>query len=370
MKHRFTLFLALLFFSTANAQITITQNDFADANDTVRMSVAVWNPFLDFGATGANHTWDFSDLQWQSQYVDTFFNPLFTRATYALTYSNTFINPFRANIAKKEDNALTTFPFLSNIFSDNYNFYYKSQTFYAQKGMGMRVSAFPTSVPMFHFDTIYRFPMHFGDEDSSHSDYSLFVPQMGFFAHQQKRVNKVDGWGTLTTPFGTFDVLRQVSEIRASDSLYIDTLNFGFNINADIQREYKWIANGEKVPLLQINTQTGILGQFQNFEFITKIIYRDSVRFELPEPTGISSIDNELQFQIFPNPTSGNFVVLNPAASQTSSLQITDVSGRIIFAKQNFDALENIDASAWARGIYFVTLRSDSKQAVRKVVIE
>ena len=363
------LLLLVLFFSfcASNAQITITQTDFANASDTVRMTEAVWNPLLDFGATGANYAWDFSELQWQNQYIDTFLNPIFT-GLYNLTFSNIPFNPYRSNIAKKADNTLTTLPLLSNIFTNGYNFYYKTQSLLTQKGIGMRVSGFPTAVPMTHPDTIYHFPMDYGNEDSSWSDYTVRIPQLGTFSHKQHRTSKIDGWGTLTTPYGTFDVLRHVTEIRGSDSLYIDTLNFGFKIDNDIQREYKWITNGKMAPLLQINTQAGILNQFQNFEFVTKILYRDSVRFVV---SGLADANrDEIQFHVFPNPATDNLMVFCSSNAVQQSLLIADMSGRVVFKKENAEMNEKIDASGWERGIYFVTLRSGNRQSVRKLAVQ
>lgn len=366
---KYYLSLALLFsLRLTNAQITISQGDFADAFDTVRMSQAVWNPLLDFAATGANYTWDFSELEWQGQYVDTFLSPLFVHPIYNITFSNLSFNPYRSNLSQRVENTLTTFPFLSNIFTNSYNFYYKSQSSYLHKGIGMRVSGFPTSVPMSNPDTLYKFPMEFGNEDSTWSDYTVRIPDLGTFSHQQHRVNKVDGWGTLTTPYGTFDVLRHVTDIRGSDSLYIDTLNAGFKLDNDILREYKWITKNEMGPLLQINTQAGILGQFQNFEFVTKILYRDSVRFT---PTGIYNLGkDEISFRIFPNPASNQFTVTSASDIYNSSLIITDVCGRIILSKQMTGNTEYVDAGSWERGVYLVILCAENRQSIRRVVIQ
>jgi hypothetical protein len=63
-----TLILSLFLVSvgTLFSQITLQVNDFATANDTVRMSLA--NPFtIDLQNTGANAVWDFSQLSAQSQ---------------------------------------------------------------------------------------------------------------------------------------------------------------------------------------------------------------------------------------------------------------------------------------------------------------
>lgn len=351
-----------------SAQITIDQNDFAGPGDTVRMSVGVWNPLLNFSATGANHTWDFSQLEWQSQYVDTFLNPMFTGPVYAFVFSNLPTNPYRSNIAKKEDNILTSIPIVSTIFTNPYNFYYKTAISYRQKGIGMRVSGFPTAVPMKHPDTLYRFPIEFGNEDSSWSDYSVIIPQLGVYSHQQHRINKVDGWGTLTTPFGTFDVLRVRTEIHGSDSLYIDTLNFGFRVDNDIQREYKWFGKNQMEPLLQINTQAGILGQFQNFEFVTKIVYRDSVRFQTTSVNNISA--NEITFSIYPNPSNGWFFVSLPDNAGKVSIILSDLSGRVLLNKEMISSIEAVDASQLPKGIYLLTLQNETTRAHKKIAVE
>ncbi len=361
-------FLFCLPIYSLTAQTTINQNDFADAGDTVRMSIAVWNPLLDFGATDTNYTWDFSSLQWQSQYVEEFLNPTYTGTTYAFVFSNLSINPYRSNIAKPADNPLTTLPILSSVFTDGYNFYYKSSSFYRQRGLGMKVSGFPTPVPMTHSDTLYRFPMNYGNEDSAYSDYKVNVPNLGVYVHKQHRVNKADGWGTLITPFGTFDALRVRTEITGSDSVYIDTLNTGFKLDNDIQREYKWFGKDQLVPLLQINTQAGIFGQFQGFEFVTRIVYRDSVRFD---PTGIFNfVKEEIQFLVFPNPSTGSFFLSLPPDLTNVSLKLTDVSGRLILQREVNAPLEMINTEALARGIYILTLQSNQGAASKKLVIE
>lgn len=362
------LFISFIFSLFSNAQITIDDTDFADANDTARLSVAVWNPFLDFGATGPNYNWDFSDLQWQSQYIDSFLNPIFTGPIYAFTFSNTIINPYRSNIAKKADNTLTTFPILSSVFTDGINFYYKTQTLYRQRGIGMKVSGFPTAVPMNHSDTLYRFPMTYGNMDSSWSDYDVSVPNLGGYLHKQKRINEVDGWGVLTTPFGTFDVLRVRTEIRGSDSLFIDTLNFGFKVENDIVREYKWFGKSQNVPLLQINTQAGIFGQFPEFEFVTRVIYRDSVRYE---PVGIfNAVDNEIKFRVYPNPSSGMFYISVPENLQRPTLTLTDLNGHILLHREMNSAMETIDAALYLKGVYILTVQSSEGKAQQKLVLQ
>ena len=350
------------------AQITVTQNDFANSGNMVMMSVAVSDQLLDYKTSGPNFTWDFSNLQWQSQQVDTFLNPTNTGTLYAITFSNLSINPYRSNIARLADNPLTTLPLLSSIFTEGHNFYYKSSSSYQQKGVGMKISGFATPIPMTHNDVIYNFPMNYGNEDSSFSDYSVNVPQLGAYVHKQQRYNTVDGWGSLTIPFGTFDVLRVKTEITGSDSLYIDTLHFGLKVNADKLHEYKWIGNGQKEPLLQINTQSGILGLFPNFEFITKIVYRDSLHII---PTGIfDAPKDQVAFQVYPNPSSGSFFVSAPVDANTARIQIMDVSGKLMLSREMNSLVEMVNTEEWAKGIYILTLQTDKGTASKKLVVE
>jgi hypothetical protein len=363
-----SLLLFCLSFQFLPAQITVDQDDFASADDTARMSQAIWNPLLDFGATDTNYTWDFSDLVWQSQYVDEFLNTYSINPIYGFTFSNTSINPYRCNIAKQSDNPLTTLPILSAIFTEGYNFYYKTPSMYRQRGIGMKVSAFPTAIPMSHADTLYHFPMNYGNEDSCWSDYKVHVPQLGTYVHQQHRQNKVDGWGTLISPFGTFDALRMRTEILSSDSLYIDTLSSGFKVDNDILREYKWFGKNQMEPLLQINTQAGVFGQFQGFEFVTKIVYRDSVRFL---PTGILNVQaNEIELKVFPNPSTGLFFVSVPIDLSDAKITVTDISGRLMLSRQMVTSLEEINAETWAKGVYILTVQNNKGIVTKKIAVQ
>src|SRR6185295_16658519 len=107
-------------------------------------------------------------------------------------------------------------------------------------------------------DTIYHFPLTYGTIDSSYSGYTLKLPSLVYFHNSSFRHNEADGWGSLTTPYGTFDVVRVKTTIMAHDSIYIDTLlNFGFAIDAPAEIDYKWIGKGQGEPLLQINTTLG-----------------------------------------------------------------------------------------------------------------
>lgn len=285
--------LGLFITTTGYAQITIDNGDLPTAGDKKRVSIAQIVPGINVTATGANHLWDFSALQWVSQDVDTFLNISQTGITYQIAFANLPVNPNRANLATKSN--LQAPPVGGISISDAVAFYYNSTASYKQVGFGASINGFPTPIPFNNHDVIYNFPLNYNDIDSSDSDFSLGIPGLGYYGYTQKRVNTCDGWGTLITPFGQFDVLRVKSTITGRDSLYLDTLGFGFGFNRPVAREYKWLGKNHDIPLLQINTTLG----FGGTETINLIRYQDSVRV-----LAVNETAETYQVSVYPNPAS------------------------------------------------------------------
>jgi len=362
MKTRLTLVLLLFGLANLKAQITVGANDFANANDTVRVSIANIPNGLNYKATGADTTWDYSFLQWSSQRVDKLLNPTNTNVMYALYFGNVSFNSHRANLASPGALNIS----ISSLLTVNslYNFFYKSSSSYIQQGLGMSIDNIPTTVSMTDRDTLYKFPLNYGDADQVYSSFKVNLPLIGGVLHTQTRTNQVDGWGTLTTPFGTFPVLREYTQIVSYDSVYIDTLHAGLNVPLATQRQYKWIGNGQKEPLLEINTQV-VLG----IETISSIVYRDSVRNPPVVISGIEQPAGNLAFNVYPNPSTGNFLISYSNDGETQ-LEIADLSGKELLSKVFTGQLESIDASQWAKGIYLVMLTNHAQTSVRKIVIE
>ncbi len=265
-KFHFLAILLLLYLTSA-AQITVDQNDFASAGATVYLSNGQNNPFLNVSNTGPNATWDFSNLRSTGQRQIDYLDVASTNGVYAFYYADIFFNPNRANIALDG----TDIPFSQALGVTNpFTFYYKNSSMYKKVGYGGEVAGLPIPIALTPPDTIYRFPMNFGDSHSTGSGYSVSLPSVLTSYYIQQRITTIDGWGTLITPYGTFSVLRSKSEIFGSDSVYVDSLGFGVNIPRSKVTEYKWIAKNEDVPVLQINT-SAIFG----VEIINLILFKD-----------------------------------------------------------------------------------------------
>jgi hypothetical protein len=301
MKKIITLVLFLTFSVYSFSQISIVTGDFASGGDTIRVSLTNAAPAnTSLSTSGVNALWDYSGLVPTSQDVDSFLSVTSTGAIYSIYFANFPFNTNRANIAARGVDlsaAGGTVP-----ITDVYNFYYNSLASYKQIGFGANISGVSTPVPYTNKDIVYNFPCNYGNVDSSDSNYSINVPSQGYAEGQQHRVNHVDGWGTVITPFGTFNALRVVSELTGSDSVFISNFGFGFSFPRTKTREYKWLTTNGEIPVLQINVNVN----GQN-ETVTSIRYRDIYR---DLTVGLANNPQTVDARIFPNPSNGSAVTM------------------------------------------------------------
>jgi hypothetical protein len=266
MKKFYLSVLSLLITVISFGQISITQNDMPHPGDSARYTNAAVNLLINYAATGPNHTWNFQNLRAASQGLQEYQSVSSTNLVYALVFINLPFNPNRATVASNTTEAPTN-PLIP--LTNPYNFYFLNSSEYRQAGFGAEIAGLPVPIPYNNKDVIYNLPLNFGMIDTSNSDWNISIPGTGFMGYTQTRINNVDGWGTLITPLDTFDVVRVKTTRAQRDTFAIDTLG-GFGIDRLLLNEYKWLANGEIIPVMQINTQT-IFG----FEVVTEILFRD-----------------------------------------------------------------------------------------------
>lgn len=372
MKKVLLIITLVLIANYGNAQITIGSSAIPAANDTFRFSNAQITPAIDPVPTGANYTWDFSFLQPVSQDIDTFRTVSSTGGTYALYFADLAFNSNRANQAKKGNLGVPNVPIGGGVtVSDVVAFYYKSSTLYQQTGYGATINGIGVPIGFNAKDVIYRFPMNFGDTDTSPSDFNINIPNLGYYGHDQVRVSEVDGWGTLITPYGTFNTLRIKSSITGNDTLFLDTLGFGFNFPSPATIEYKWLGTTKNIPLLQI-TMTG--GSFGGAPQISSVTYRDSVR----TLTAISEVENPIgNMSVFPNPANDWVTIsLNSSVDGVATIKLVAPDGRIVddlwkeelYSGNNMMNL-NLANHQLASGLYLLELQCAGKVTRSRIVI-
>ncbi|MEO5571182.1 MAG: T9SS type A sorting domain-containing protein [Bacteroidia bacterium] len=368
MKKLYFFIIAITFSCASSAQIIIDQNDMPAAGDTIRVSYGLVTAAIDPLPTGANFTWDFSQLQWIAQNIDTFLSVAQTATTYQLAFADVSFNPNRANVATRGQFA---FPPVAGIqVGDVFNFYYRSSAQFRMVGYGANINGFDTPLTMNSMDIIYNLPLNYNDNDSCNADFSLTIPSTLYYGYSLHRVNLADGWGTLITPYGTFDALRVTSTIAAHDSINYLVTGIGFGIDRPLTTEYKWIGKNKSIPLLQINTTT-LFGT----ETVTSIVYPDSIR-SLP----VSVTENVLQsesFSVYPNPAKENFV-LNMTLKNKSTVQVEIYNSASELVKELMDdtmnsgkifKIFNSHSLGLTNGIYMIHAAINGKDFLQKLTI-
>ena len=197
MKHFFTLLTLLAGLQTiSTAQITITAADMPVVNEiyTFVSADSQWVAGIDISA-GANKTWDFSGAteNGDAPILEAWVHPGAT----------TFGGDFPTATIASTDPAVET-------DSADANYYILSNTALSNVGSG---SVFGNSYYSPAQEAL-RFPLTYNTAFSSISDIETSVEGLPVNGTSAMDVI-VDGWGTLITPFGTFQALRvhRTSEI-------------------------------------------------------------------------------------------------------------------------------------------------------------
>jgi hypothetical protein len=163
--------------------------------------------------------------------------------------------------------------------TNGYDFYKTSNSDLQINGIGAEYNSIPLAINYTTPDKVYQFPLSYGRIDTSYYDVTISVPGTATIHQIGTRINTVDGWGTVITPFDTFQCIRLKSVVTETDSTTITLL--GFTIpTTTTTTTYKWLANGVIIPVLEVS---GNVSRFNNTFTATSEKYRDNVRFIPPQ---------------------------------------------------------------------------------------
>jgi hypothetical protein len=347
MKNSVLLFIIFSLTISAFGQIVIDQNDMPKAGDTLRVSLTTNIPG-DYTQAGSDMTWDFSGLNKMSQQVSSFVNVLST----PLLFQFVFIPGMISNIASPGNN-LPAFPGIP--FSNYFTFYKNSDSLFSDAGFAFQLSAIPIMLKYDTADVYYKLPCTMGDTWSSHSFSSISFPGLAYFSSSRSRTSQVDGWGSLTTPFGIYQTIRIKSDVIEQDSVFLDSSGFGFPYTRNIT-EYKWLGKGQGIPLLQINEEG----------LVKTAIYRDNIN-----NTGVNELRSE-SVQVFPNPSTGFCTISINGNHIPEHIQILNSQGRFLVEKDIYASSGysvSFDLSCFPTGLYMIRLIDKEVVYFGKVLI-
>ncbi|HBS85370.1 MAG: hypothetical protein A2W91_16310 [Bacteroidetes bacterium GWF2_38_335] len=353
------LSLGLFVIACSNAQITITSSDMPSVDDTFRISTTINIP-IDHTLTGEDYFWDFSALEYDSQDIDSFVHVNDAPFSYALI----FIYPVVATIAKPAESP--NVPEMAPItVAESYDFFKESSSSFVKAGFAAKINDLPTPRKYDNPELIYTFPLTYGNApDSSLSFYDISVPTFGYYGQTIKRVNYIDGWGQIATPFGTFDCVRVRSDLYLTDTIYVESYGMGFNYPRPVSHEYKWLANGQYIPVLQISDAASP----------ATAVYKDSVRTSI---VGTNELYDDFQAKVFPNPATENINVHFRLDKQNAvSIEIIDLEGKsygFIFQGSGHRGINklklDLSDKTLTKGVYFLKFTSEGKSFVKKIVL-
>lgn len=214
-------------------------------------------------------------------------------------------------------------------------------------------------------ETLLEFPLQYLD---SYNDISVLDEKIDATAFGQPGVDSarikqhhdrtytVDGWGTVTTPLGTFDCLRQHTFDIQTDTIWAKT--FG-----------TWI-----VASTQIDTLYGY--QFWTNEPSTKFIVVEmtvdendnveEVNWLMSTPATNSIVENKaIEIGIYPNPV--NDIMSIELSDNVDRLVIVDVTGKEVLSKTSVSNGQ-LNVSALKSGIYFLSAYDGDKVKTSKFI--
>jgi len=333
-----TSFLAISGFS----QITITASDMPVSGDTLRYSTAspIGSGFSK-GDSGTAKVWDFSALTPLSQSIDTYKTASAVNITYALTISPT---AYGYKVADSFPGLGAVLPIKIN---NLYTFFNKKTgpSRYIAEGFAAVIGGIPTPVNYSDEDEWYYFPLTYLNTNNSTFSLNFSLLTLGSLKISGSRYTRVDGWGTIKTPYLTTatNCIRVRSIVDEVDSVIVATTKVGLPRKTV---EYRFLVNGEHYPALWVTAS--LLG---TTETITSIRYRDTKRVT----TAISNANASLRaIKTYPNPVrSGVLNIEVPNDWTNYQIALYDIQGKLLLSATNTNT---IDMHPFANGKYVLQM--------------
>ncbi len=342
MKNLLTAALPFIFVGAANAQSpTITSANFLPVVGEIFNSYATTEPASGEGTAGVNQVWNFGAIPNTGSLDPSVVIPV-AGSPYAASNPN-------ANLCVRGGALPNT----------TYGYYQTNSTDFITLGLYVGTSAQLTYT---NPETIVHFPLTY---NSTYTDtYATTINSSGsIFYRTGTMTSLVDGYGTLTTPIGTYtNVLR----VKLTD-VFNDTFN-GTPAGTYNQVSFLYYKAGTHNSLLSFTHSNN------NGTASKSGSYLQSVTVNTEE----AQLASQLNMSVFPNPSQGTAsakIKLSLLEASECTVSIYDAIGMQV-ASQNMGELaagEQVMAlpttNELAKGIYFVRVQTKQGFATTKMTI-
>ena len=335
------LILAVLTSGYLTAQITVNSSHFFNVGDNYTRGESTTLTTND--SPGANKTWSYTSLDTNDGIeVYTYLNPSTT------TSGSQFPS---ANIAEEEsynsyfefyNKTATNLDFVGIDEGGDLLIFSNPATFYS----------FPIAYEDNHFDTFEAKQVVVGDGGVGDPD-SVKMTITGVKKY------KVDSWGTLVLPTGSFNALRVKDTLILNvlqEELYSGVWSVSGVLYSDTNYSNVFISNdgnAKKELLTQELSEAGAV-EYNTWNYTTP-----------SNPVGINEIRPSIELVIYPNPSSDKINI--DSKTMFNEYVITDVTGKIIDQKKGFVSTQ-IDIKQLKAGNYILTLKNSEIEISEKFV--
>ncbi len=277
------------------AQPSYTAGNYAQSGDSIFLTSAQLTSF-NFDTTGAGFAWNYASLIGNSQRKLKFRLP--TQVGYSLAQWAYLYNTNNVNLSSTDQQSIQLGGSLSA--SNPNDYYFKNNAVLQQKASSYEINTNTLNLKIKNVysspDVIYHFPINYLNEDSSQSGYTTSIPGYYYRSTIINRVNVVDGWGSLITPYGSYNsCLRVVSTVTQIDSFAVDT--FSTPATLVTYRELKWLDISKKYPVLSVKqVKVGVNFVTQSIEYLDNQQFFQPSAYFVYYPT-IVSVGDTVQFQ-------------------------------------------------------------------------
>ncbi len=158
----------------------------------------------------------------------------------------------------------------------------------------------------------------------------------------------VDAYGMMTTPTGTYQVLRQNHHEVDIDSITMHTTGgswgpppTGSGVTNTVYHQYNWYTQGIGYILVQMNMNTN--GTVKN------------IVWDSTAPAGINELSYNGKVTVFPNPCTSQ-ITFTTVGNIAQYINVYDVAGRKLEQVEMKSGLVNVNTSSYASGMYLYTL--------------
>jgi hypothetical protein len=160
--------------------------------------------------------------------------------------------------------------------------------------------------------------------------------------------------------------------VSASTSNSIICVGESATLTATGATAYLWSitssTNNTGSPLVVTPTQANTFNYVVTGTDVNECSGTDTVMVKVEKCTGITSISKEINgISVYPNPNNGSFKV-EMINGLKKYISVTDVSGRLIFTSESSEDVIDVNLSAFANGIYYVKVQSESTLEVIQVI--